>query len=120
MPELTAEDVFRIHPKVRWAAFATRDGTVQFSKMRLGIKSLSPQTEDEGFMQLGPQMVLGIFERFSPYAGAVNTAYAEYEKYLMFITKTRGGFLAFTVDKNPESELPETIPKIIQSVRELG
>jgi hypothetical protein len=120
MAELTVEDVFRIHPKIRWAAYATEEAQVLFSKMRPGVKSISPETEDEAFMQLGPQVVLGVFERFSPYAGPVSMASGDYEKVFMFVAKVRGGVLALTIDKHPESELLQTVPTIIKSIRDLG
>jgi len=119
LAELTAENIFRIDPKIRWAAFATPDGSVSFSKMRPGVKSLSPQADDEAFMQLGPQMILAVFDRFVKYVGDVDIAVGDYEKLFMFVAKVKGGYLALTMDKEAEAELERTIPKIFKGIREI-
>ena len=115
--ELTAEEIFRLNPKIRWAGFATPDGSVKFSKMRAGVNSRSPQSDDEAFMQMGPQMILALFERFVKYVGEVGIAAAEYEKIFMFVAKVKGGYIALTIDKQPQAE--ENVSRIFKSIREI-
>ena len=119
MSELTAEEIFRLDPKIRWAGLAMPDGTVKFSRMRPGVDSLSPQADDDAFMQLGPQMILALFERFVKYVGEVRIATAEYEKIVMFIAKVKGCYMALTIDKEPQAELEESITRIFRSIREI-
>ena len=117
---MSAENIFSLSPKIRWTAFASQDGTVKFSKMRPGVKSVSPQKYDEAFMQLGPQMILAVFERLAPYAGEVGMALGRFEKVVMFVAKAKGGFLALTIDRESEAELEQTVSKIMKSIETIG
>lgn len=93
---------------------------MKFSKMRPGVKSVSPQKYDEAFMQLGPQMILAVFERLAPYAGEVGMALGRFEKVVMFVAKAKGGFLALTIDRESEAELEQTVSKIMKSIETIG
>ncbi len=71
---LTPEEIFRLHPKIRWTAFSS-DGQVLFSQMRSGVESYTSEAEDKSFMELGPLFMTSLAERLSPFekAGRVDS-----------------------------------------------
>lgn len=114
MAELTPEQIFALHPKIRWAGLATDHGEVLFVKMRLGVKSLSPEDADRSFMQLGPMLLSGVCERLVPWAGPLETVVGTYANVAMIITKFGRRFLALTIDKADVGILPELIPALLK------
>jgi len=96
---LTPSDVFHLHPKIRWAAFSA-DGSVVFSEMRSGVESLTEESEDKAFMELGPLFMTSIAERLTPggKAGRLESVIACFEKDCVMLVGVKGGHLAFSVD----------------------
>jgi len=112
MPELTAEEIFNLHPKIRWAGLATEQGEVIFTKMRLGVQSLSPESIDQSFMQLGPMLLTGVCERLAPWAGPLETVVSTYEKVVLVVRKLDKRYLALTIDRADASVLNEFLPSL--------
>ena len=79
-------------------------GDVQFVKMRPGVKSLSPETEDRSFMEVNPLLILGAGGRLSKWAGSVENVTIRYDKVVMFLAKKNEKILALTVDKEAEAK----------------
>jgi len=109
LSDLTAERVFNLHPKIRWAGLATDRGDVIFSKMRPGVGSLSPEVFDEAFMQFGPLILRGVCERLGPWAGALETVTSFYEKVILIVTSHRKDCLALTINREDAVVLPQLI-----------
>jgi len=80
---------------------------------------MSPQTDDDTFMQLGPQMVLAVFGRFVKYVGEVRIAATEYEKIVISVAKVKGCYMALTISKESRAELEESVTKIFEFIREI-
>lgn len=114
MTEITPEDVFKIHPKIRWVGLASDQGEVIFVKQRDGLKSLSPEDAERSFMQMGPLLVTSICERMSPWSGPVGSIVVNYQKVTSLITKVKDGYLALTVDKE---QSPQSILEITKSLQ---
>lgn len=119
MTELTAEQVFRLHDKIRWAAFATESGQVAFCEMRPGVVSYTPEEADQSFMELGPVIMTGISERLTPSEGAgkVESVVINFEKDSVLLTKLKHGFLAISVDR---AHAPHVFEEIAGSIRKLS
>ena len=98
---MSPEDVFQLHPKLRWAAFSTESGKIAFSQMRAGLVSYTDEREDRAFMEFGPQLLTGIAERLSPTGGAgkIQSLIVNMEKDSVLLTKIRGGYLATSADR---------------------
>ena len=109
MFDLTAERVFNLHPKIRWAGLATNQGDVIFSKMRPGVKSLSPEAFDEAFMQLGPLLLRGVCERLGPWTGQLETVTSSYEKVVLIVTSVGKDCLALTINRDDAAIVPQLI-----------
>ena len=109
MPDLTAERVFNLHPKIRWTGLATNQGDVVFSRMRPGVKSLSPEAFDEAFMQLGPLLLRGVCERLGPWAGPLETVTSSYKKVILIVTSIGKDCLALTINREDAGIVPQLI-----------
>ncbi len=94
----------------------TDRGQVLFVKMRLGVKSLSPETDDQSFMQLGPMLLSGVCERLAPWAGQLETVVGTYVKVVLIVAKLEGRYLALTIDR---ADAP-VIRDLIQLIKTLG
>lgn len=115
---ISPEDVFRLHPKIRWAAFSTKTGKIVFSQMRPGITSYTSEKEDRAFMEFGPQLMTGIAERLSPTGGAgrVQSLIINLEKDSVFLTQLKGGYLALSADR---SDAPQVFKEVEPLIRRL-
>ncbi len=114
---LTPEDVFRIHPEIRWAALSTTSGSVVFSKMRSGVVSHTANSEDRAFMELGPLLMSGVAQHLTPEgkAGKLECVIACFEKDCVLLAAVKDGELAMSVDKSHAlTVFQEILPKILE------
>jgi hypothetical protein len=100
MADLVAEDIFRVHPQIRWVGFATEKGEVVFSKMRPGVESYSPETDDQYLLEIGGLIMNGVAQRSSQWLGECGFVLVAYDKATERVTRTKDGYLALTVDKS--------------------
>jgi hypothetical protein len=114
LTEITPEDIFKIHSKIRWVGLASERGEVIFAKQRNGLKSLSPEDAEYSFMQMGPLLVTSICERMSPWTGSVVSIVVNYDKLTSLIMRVKEGYLALTVDKE---QTPQNILEIAKSIK---
>ena len=102
MALLTAEDIFRLHPKIRWAALSNGPDSLVFSQMRPGVKSWTAEADDKAFMEMGPIFLTGVAERLSPddRAGKLRCVITCFEKDSVMIMQVREGHLAISVEED--------------------
>ena len=114
---LSPESVFRLHPKIRWAAYS-QDGKVVFCQMRPGIESYTTDAEDRAFMELGPLLLSGVAERLTSSGGAgkLQSVVVNMEKDSVLLTKVGNGFLAVSVNR---AEALGVFQEIDSSIRNL-
>jgi hypothetical protein len=93
------DDVFRVHPKIRWSAWVSREGQVRFCQMRPGVVSHCPEEEDFRFAEFNPLLLIGAGERMAQWDGRVESVTVTYEKVLMYVHEFKDGILALTVDR---------------------
>jgi len=116
---ITANDVFRLHPKIRWAALS-RDGSLAFCSMRPGVQSFTDDTEDRAFMELGPIFLTGVAERLTPQekAGKLESVIACFEKGCVMLVNGEEGNLAVSADKADAfsvfTEIMPSLAKLLQ------
>lgn len=113
----TAEDIFRLDPRIRWAAFSV-DGKVAFCEMRTGVHSYTSETEDRAFMELGPLIMSGVAERLtqSGNAGKLQSVIVNLEKDSILLMKARNGYLATSVDRTEAFDVFKKIESLIQQL----
>jgi len=114
---LTPDDVFRLHPKIRWAALSREAGIVEFSRMRPGVVSHTSDAEDRAFMEIGPLVMSGLAERLTPEgkAGKLECVIACFEKDYVLMAKVRDGYLAISVERDQAlTVFQQAIPQILK------
>jgi hypothetical protein len=114
---ISPEEIFRLHPKIRWTAFSTQDGRVNFSEMRPGIASYTSERDDRAFMEVGPHLMSGIAEKLSSTgAGKVQSLIVNLEKDSVFLTQIGDGYLAISADR---TDAPDVFKEIEPMIRRL-
>jgi hypothetical protein len=113
---LKPEDVFAIHPAIRWVGLATRKGRVIFSQMKEGVSSITPDTNDLSTLEIRTQYIIEGAEQESRWAGALDRITFVFEKYVEVIVPLRDSYVAVTVDKEI---LPQSYSGISKAIREL-
>ena len=113
---ISPEEIFRLHPKIRWAAFSLEEGGIVFSEMRPGVASYTPGEDDRAFMESGPLLLTGIAERLSTTGGAgrVQSLIINLEKDSVLVTQLRGGYLAISADRAEALRVFSEIEPLIQ------
>ena len=109
----TADEVLKLHAKIRWAGLASELGEVIWVQQRQGLKSYSPEDADRAFVQMGPLIIGGVCERLSPWTGRVGNIVINYEKVTSLITKIKAGYLCMTIEKE---EAQQSIQEIVKSL----
>ncbi len=116
MGKVTPEEIFRLHPSIRWVGLTSEDGEVIFVQQRPGTQSHSPANEDQSFIQLNPLLIISACERLSKWTGEVNSVVVNYQKVNMFMMKHEGKVLALTLEKGLSAGV---MVKIVRSIRNL-
>ena len=96
----SAEEVFMLHPKIRWAAKTSERGEVKFCKMRPGVNSLTPIEKDVFFMETGVLVLLGVCEQMVSWHGSVNSLVISYDRVAMYVRRLGSDVLALTLDQH--------------------
>jgi hypothetical protein len=115
---LKPEDIFQLHPKIRWTALASKSNQVIFSQMREGVQSYTSNSEDRAFMEMGPLFITGIAERLTPMtkAGKLICVIACFEKDYVLMIQLEEGHLAISVDKDQALTVFDNILPQIQKM----
>ncbi len=110
------EEIFRLHPKIRWTAFSSDNGEVLFSQMRPGVESYTSNGEDRCFMELGPLFMTSLAERLTPSgkAGGVESIVVSLGKDSVLLMKVEKGYLALSADRADAVEVFVGVAPIIR------
>lgn len=113
---ITPEEIFSLHPKIRWAAFSSDDGKVLFSQMRPGVESYTTNAEDRSFMELGPLFMTSLAERLTPSgkAGRVDSIVVNLGMDSVLLMKVEEGYLALSADRVDSDEVFAGITPVIR------
>jgi hypothetical protein len=114
---ITSEEIFRLHPKIRWVAFSSDNGEVIFSQMRPGVESYTSNAEDKFFMELGPLFMTSLAERLTPSrkAGGVDSIVVNLGMDSVFLMKVEKGYLALSADRADAVEVFVGVAPVIRN-----
>jgi hypothetical protein len=114
---VTPEGIFKLHPKIRWAALSSEEGTIVFSQMRPGVASLTSDEDDRNFMELGPLFMTELAGRLTPShkAGMVESVIVNLQMDSVLLMKVRQGYLAVSTEA---AEAYDVFNKIAPQIRE--
>jgi len=113
MPEISPEDIFALHPKIRWVGLTTHQGQVVLAKMRPGVERATPENHDQRFLELGALILGGVAEGDAAFAGRVKWIAVDYEKYTELMVERDGKYLVLTFE--PDKNL-QTLREIITAL----
>jgi len=113
---LKPEEIFAVHPKIRWAGSATRKGNVIFAQMRDGLTSLTPSANDLSTLEIRTQYIIEAAEQESRWVGPLDHIAFCFEKYVEVIVPLGDSYVAITLEKDVP---PESYPKISKAIRQL-
>ena len=113
---MKAEEVFAVHPKIRWVGLASRKGRVIFAQMREGVTSLTPSSNDLSTLEIRTQYVIEAAEQESRWVGALHHIIFCFEKYVEMVVPLRDSYVAVTLERDVS---PESYTEISKAIREL-
>jgi hypothetical protein len=113
---LKPEEIFAVHPRIRWAGLATRKGNVIFAQMRDGVASLTPHANDLNTLEIQMQYTVEAAEQESRWVGPLDHIAFSFEKYVEIIVPLRDSYVAITLEKDVP---PDSYPKISKAIRQL-
>jgi hypothetical protein len=110
MADIAAEDIFQMHPQIRWAALASDNGELIFSAMRPGTEAYSPERDDQ-FLLLGGLIMDGVAQRQSQWLGKFEFVFVAYENATQIVAHVQGGYVVLTVEPSVSTEEVMSIAK---------
>jgi len=113
---LSAEEIFAINPKIRWAGLASRRGRVIFIQMRDGLQSHTPDSHDKLTVEVRAQYIIETVEQEAVWGGEVQHVAIVFEKFVELIIPLKSAYAVITVEKDLQ---PDSYPAICRGIREL-
>jgi hypothetical protein len=113
---LKPEEIFAVHPKIRWTGVATNKGAVIFAQMRNGVTSMTPASNKLTDLEIRAQYIIESAELESRWVGPLDHITFCFEKYVELIVPLKDGYVAVNLEKDVPSE---SYPKISKAIREL-
>ncbi len=110
------EEIFAVHPRIRWAGLATRKGAVIFAQMRKGVTSMTPVSNQLTDLEIRTQYIIESAELETKWVGALDHITFCFEKYVELIVPLKDGYVAINMEKDVPAE---SYPKISRAIREL-
>jgi len=110
------EEIFAIHPKIRWAGWATRRGQVQFAQMREGLESYTPDANDRATLEIRAQYLIETVEQECVWGGTLDHITIAFEKYVEIVIPLKTSYMAITVEKDLEPEAYSTVCRAIRAL----
>lgn len=98
--DLSAREILRIDPQIRWASMVTKTGDIIFSETREEVKPLLTEEGIATFIEANrPNSILQACENFSTWDGQVRSALVEYEKMFLYAIAVENKVLAISCNK---------------------
>ncbi|HKM77922.1 MAG TPA: hypothetical protein VJZ03_02500 [Candidatus Bathyarchaeia archaeon] len=111
----TAEEVFALHPGIRFAGLATRKGQMVFSKMRPGVVSYHPEPTRTATIEIQGQYMIEMAEK-KYWAGTLEHITVSFEKYVHLFIPLKKHIAEITLEKDVP---PESYRKICSAIQAL-
>ena len=120
MLEFTADDIFRLDPRIRWVGLVEEEGNVLFSGIRPGRDTESAVDLKE-FMRLNPLLIIGASERLTKLTGEVDTVTVACKEETMHLLRSNRRIMVVSVKNQGKLSLDGQEPtgKLLTSLKEL-
>jgi len=116
MRKLKPEDVFAIHPRIRFAGLANRNGQILFSKMRDGVVSYTPDSVERTGLEDHGRYFIETAEQEVKWSGMLEHIAVSYEKYVVLYVPLKQGYVLLSLEKDVPAESYTRICKAIRAV----
>jgi hypothetical protein len=114
--KLKAEDIFAVHPGIRFAGLANRNGQVLFAKMREGIASHTPDSVDKTGLENHGRYFIETAEQEVKWSGSLEHIAVTYEKYVVVFIPLAEKYVLISLERNVPAESYSSISKSIRAL----
>jgi hypothetical protein len=116
MRKLKPEDIFAVHPKIRFAGLAKRNGQILFAQMREGVASYTPDSIDRTSLEDHGRYFIEMAEQEVKWSGMLEHIAVSYEKYVVLIVPLKQTYVLITLERDAP---PESCTIICEAIRAL-
>ena len=110
------EDIFAVHPGIRFAGLANRDGKILFSKMRERVVSHTPDSVERTGLEDHGRYFIETAEQEVKWSGKLEQIAVSYEKYVVAYVPLKQGYVLISLEKDVPAESYSSICKAIQAL----
>jgi hypothetical protein len=116
MRKLKPEDIFAVHPGIRFAGLANRNGQVLFAEMREGIVSHTPESVDRTGLENHGRYFIETAEQEVKWSGSLEYIAVAYEKYVVVFIPLVEKYVLISLEKVVPAESYTNISKAIRAL----
>jgi hypothetical protein len=116
LTKLKPEDVFAVHPGIRFAGLANRNGQILFSKMREGVVSYTPDSVERTGLEDHGRYFIETAEQEVKWSGTLEHIAVSYEKYVVLYVPLKQGYVLISLEKDVPPESYTSIRKAIRAL----
>jgi hypothetical protein len=113
---LKPEDIFAVHPGIRFAGLANRDGQILFSKMREGVVSYTPGSVERTGLENHGRYFIETAEQEVKWSGKLEHIAVSYEKYVVLYIPLKQRYVLISLEKDVPAESYTSICKAIRAL----
>jgi hypothetical protein len=113
--QITPEEIFKMHPRIRMVELASEFGQPIFQKMRDGLQSISPDELDDEFLRIGPHVITGFCRKYEPWYGSLSGLVVYHDKITILIAQLSDNFLVVSFDPDTPAQAIKEIASEIHS-----
>jgi hypothetical protein len=113
---LKPEDILAVHPGIRFAGLANRDGHILFSKMHEGVVSYTPDSVERTGLEDHGRYFIETAEQEVKWSGKLEHIAVSYEKYVVFYIPVKQGYVLISLEKDVPAESYTSICKAIRAL----
>lgn len=114
--KLKPEDIFAVHPGIRFAGLANRNAQILFSKMREGVVSYTPDSVERTGLEDHGRYFIETAEQEVKWSGKLEHITVSYEKYVVLYIPLKQSYVLISLEKNVPAESYISICKSIRAL----
>lgn len=99
-PEQIVDTIFSVEKNIRYVGVVgpAPEYDIKASRMREGVKSLTPQEKDREFIRIIPEIVLGIAEKLQDDLGKIRYSLLCFQKLTLMLFKTKEHVIVISLE----------------------
>lgn len=99
-PNKTVDTMFSVDKNIRYAGVVGPGPgyDIKASRMRSGVKSLTPEEKDREFIQIIPEIILGLAQRLEDELGRISYSLLCFQKLTLMLFKTREHVIVLSLE----------------------